>query len=232
MAVASANAGVNGATTSQRREETGPLNIVPPPVVSTTAPAQTSSVEMPSTPRGNQSANGGDAGDAPPLTLRPPSSPPGSDPLPLALRGSLEPSSTANGGADAGARPTAPAGAPAETKIARLVPPVPPRAEHQVAPVEPNSQRRPPPDLARPRAEQFVRVVRAGDNLWTLTEAVYGYVNPDVIRRVQDANPHIRNINWLSPGQEIVFPRTPMSAPSRPAGVFSFSRGLREPSQD
>lgn len=42
-----------------------------------------------------------------------------------------------------------------------------------------------------------------------MAEDVYGFVSPNVLRQVQDANPHLRNINVLSPGQEIVFPRVP-----------------------
>jgi nucleoid-associated protein YgaU len=53
----------------------------------------------------------------------------------------------------------------------------------------------------------MVRAVRIGDSLWTMAEEVYGFVNPSILRRVQDANPQIRNVNVLSPGQEVVFPR-------------------------
>jgi general secretion pathway protein A len=67
------------------------------------------------------------------------------------------------------------------------------------------------------RAEPFMRTVRAGDSLWTMAEDVYGFVNPNVLRRVQDANPHLRNINVLSPGQEIVFPRVPETSFDRGA---------------
>ncbi|HEX2114916.1 MAG TPA: AAA family ATPase [Alphaproteobacteria bacterium] len=58
-----------------------------------------------------------------------------------------------------------------------------------------------------PPTTQTVRAVRAGDSLWTMAEEVYGFVSPSVLRRVQDANPQIRNINVLAPGQEVVFPR-------------------------
>lgn len=58
-----------------------------------------------------------------------------------------------------------------------------------------------------PPSRQTIRAVRAGDTLWTMAEEVYGFVSPTVLRRVQDANPQIRNINVLSPGQEVVFPR-------------------------
>jgi nucleoid-associated protein YgaU len=67
------------------------------------------------------------------------------------------------------------------------------------------------------RQEQFVRTVRAGDSLWTMAEDVYGFVNPNVLRRVQDANPQLRNINILAPGQEIVFPRVPETPLDRSA---------------
>jgi general secretion pathway protein A len=67
------------------------------------------------------------------------------------------------------------------------------------------------------RPDPFVRTVRAGDSLWTMAEDVYGFVNPNVLRRVQDANPQLRNINILSPGQEIVFPRVPEASLDRGA---------------
>jgi nucleoid-associated protein YgaU len=58
-----------------------------------------------------------------------------------------------------------------------------------------------------PPSTQTVKAVRAGDSLWTMAEEVYGFVSPSVLRRLQDANPQIRNINVLAPGQEVVFPR-------------------------
>jgi nucleoid-associated protein YgaU len=70
------------------------------------------------------------------------------------------------------------------------------------------------------RADQSVRSVRAGDSLWTMAEDVYGFVNPNVLRRVQDANPQLRNINILTPGQEIVFPRVPETSFDRSAAQF------------
>jgi nucleoid-associated protein YgaU len=59
----------------------------------------------------------------------------------------------------------------------------------------------------RPPSSQTVKSVRAGDSLWTMAEEVYGFVSPTILRRVQDANPQIRNINVLAPGQEVIFPR-------------------------
>jgi hypothetical protein len=53
-----------------------------------------------------------------------------------------------------------------------------------------------------------------------MAEDVYGFVNPNVLRRVQDANPHLRNINILTPGQEIVFPRVPETSFDRSAAQF------------
>lgn len=70
------------------------------------------------------------------------------------------------------------------------------------------------------RSDPFTRTVRVGDSLWTLVEDVYGFVNPTVVRRVQDANPNIRNINVLTPGQEVVFPRVPEMAFDRGTSLF------------
>ncbi len=78
-----------------------------------------------------------------------------------------------------------------------------------------------PPRAPSPmRADQSVRMVRVGDSLWTMAEDVYGFVNPNVLRRVQDANPQLRNINILTPGQEIVFPRVPETSLDRSATQF------------
>ena len=78
-----------------------------------------------------------------------------------------------------------------------------------------------PPRAAAPaRTDQSVRMVRVGDSLWTMAEDVYGFVNPNVLRRVQDANPQLRNINVLTPGQEIVFPRVPETSLDRSATQF------------
>ena len=82
----------------------------------------------------------------------------------------------------------------------------------------------PPP----PRA-QVVKAVRAGDSLWTMAEEVYGFVNPNILRRVQDANPQIRNVNVLAPGQEVVFPRVQESPFDRGTAV---SEGLAGPGRN
>jgi hypothetical protein len=82
----------------------------------------------------------------------------------------------------------------------------------------------PPPPTA-----QTVKAVRVGDSLWTMAEGVYGFVNPSILRRVQDANPHIRNINILAPGQEVVFPRVQESPFDRGTAV---SEGLAAPGRN
>lgn len=134
-----------------------------------------------------------------------------------------------------------PAQPPAEvTPPAPVTPPVPPRsiAALPVTPPRAIPSRPDQPDndagdqnprnrsagVPRPRDEHIVRVVRFGDNLWTMAEDVYGYVNPNVLRKVQDANPQIRNINWLNPGQEILFPRSPEELPDRTVEILNLNQ--------
>jgi general secretion pathway protein A len=73
---------------------------------------------------------------------------------------------------------------------------------------------------------QTIKAVRAGDSLWTMAEEVYGFVSPSILRRVQDANPQIRNVNVLAPGQEVVFPSVQETPFDRGATV-SDTRGTQ-----
>jgi nucleoid-associated protein YgaU len=75
-----------------------------------------------------------------------------------------------------------------------------------------------------PPSTQTVKAVRAGDSLWTMAEEVYGFVSPSILRRLQDANPQIRNVNVLAPGQEVVFPRV-QDSPFDRGTVLSDSLG-------
>lgn len=81
----------------------------------------------------------------------------------------------------------------------------------------------PRPEELAPRPEPLSRTVRFGDNLWTMAEDVYGFVTPTLLRKVQDANPQIRNINVLTPGQAILFPRDPASVSDRPIDIIDFN---------
>lgn len=53
---------------------------------------------------------------------------------------------------------------------------------------------------------QVTRLVVKGDTLAKLIKDVYGYVNPQIIRTVKNANPHINNENLILEGGRIVFP--------------------------
>jgi len=111
--------------------------------------------------------------------------------------------------------------AAAPTAPPRAMPSRPSETENDVDVANPRNRST---DIPRPRDEHIVRVVRFGDNLWTMAEDVYGYVNPNVLRKVQDANPQIRNINWLNPGQEILFPRSPEELPDRTVEILNLNQ--------
>ncbi|MBN2568960.1 MAG: AAA family ATPase [Deltaproteobacteria bacterium] len=62
--------------------------------------------------------------------------------------------------------------------------------------------------------------VRKGDILSKMIAAVYGFYNPENLRLVREANPHIRNMNRISVGDEIIFPATPGKWNPPITGVF------------
>jgi general secretion pathway protein A len=183
--------------------------LVPPPPVEPAPPARSDAVESPA------------RAAATPTPPAPTAAPRRSQPIPLAAP--TPPPATRPAPPPTAQRPTPsisapPAAAPSPPVVYSLAVPsvVPPSASGSGAAAsgagsEFVTRRIPAPSAAR--SEQLTRTVRSGDSLWTMAEDVYGYVNPNVLRRVQDANPHIRNINLLAPGQEVVFPRVP-EAPS------------------
>lgn len=171
-----------------------------PPVADPARPVRSGAAETP--PRAAGAA-------APPAARR-------SQPMPLAAPANpATPPPARRPAPSISAPPSAPPST--QTAYARTVPSiVPPSASGSGAAVssgegEVLGRRVATPGTAR--SDQLVRTVKFGDSLWTMAEDVYGYVNPNVLRRVQDANPHIRNINVLAPGQDVVFPRFP-EAPS------------------
>jgi len=50
-------------------------------------------------------------------------------------------------------------------------------------------------------------VVKKGDNLFRLTKKVYGYADHNLIERVRQNNPRIKDINKILIGDEIIFPQ-------------------------
>ena len=188
-------------------EATSPVAALPAPPVSGPAQAtQGGGAESP------QRTDGTTVSPAPrrsqPVTLAAPATAPPPAPVRRPTPSISAPSSSA---------PSSPS--PAQTAYPRAVPSVvPPSASGSGAVASSNGSELVARRVGAPgaaRSEQLVRTVKFGDSLWTMAEDVYGYVNPNVLRRVQDANPHIRNINVLAPGQDVVFPRVP-EAPSDP----------------
>jgi general secretion pathway protein A len=51
-----------------------------------------------------------------------------------------------------------------------------------------------------------IRIVKKGDNLFRLAKKVYGYADDQMIERVRQNNPRIKDINKILIGEEIVFP--------------------------
>jgi general secretion pathway protein A len=60
-----------------------------------------------------------------------------------------------------------------------------------------------------PQTFPVTRVVQKGDYLWKLTGEVYGFVSDTLLKRVQEHNPHIANVNRLLVGDRILFPQLP-----------------------
>jgi general secretion pathway protein A len=60
-------------------------------------------------------------------------------------------------------------------------------------------------------ASAFPRVVvlQRGDSISKMALAMYGFVNAALIERIQRANPHIKNLDKVAMGKEIVFPAFP-----------------------
>ena len=70
--------------------------------------------------------------------------------------------------------------------------------------------------------------VKDGDTLTSMAMNVYGQVDENIIRLVQKHNPQLGDINWLTVGQEIVFPPLPSISPGQ---VFTVHIASFEPFQ-
>lgn len=51
-----------------------------------------------------------------------------------------------------------------------------------------------------------VVIVKEGDTVTGLAAETYGFVNDTLVERIKKSNPDIKDINWISIGQKIVFP--------------------------
>lgn len=99
--------------------------------------------------------------------------------------------------------------------VSEDVPPKPAPVAGKPAPVLPAQPKEPatlPPEVAKPQSrsqhgtEPLSKTVAKGDTLMGLTQDVYGRTDGDLIKRVQQSNPHINNPNLIITGSKIVFP--------------------------
>jgi nucleoid-associated protein YgaU len=51
-----------------------------------------------------------------------------------------------------------------------------------------------------------IRTVKRGDNLFRMTEKVYGHVNDRLVAMVKQNNPRIKDVDHILVGEEIIFP--------------------------
>jgi type II secretory pathway predicted ATPase ExeA len=54
---------------------------------------------------------------------------------------------------------------------------------------------------------EVTRIVKEGDTLSSMAMTVYGRVDDNILNLVHRHNPHIKNMNWIDIGQEILFPK-------------------------
>jgi len=87
------------------------------------------------------------------------------------------------------------------------------------------------PNTEQEKAEQAVEtspgktvIVKEGDTVTGLAAEVYGFVNDALVERIKMSNPDIRDINWISVGQKIIFPplRAENVAPTYTVHIASF----------
>jgi general secretion pathway protein A len=72
-------------------------------------------------------------------------------------------------------------------------------------------------------------VVKEGDTLTLLSMSVYGRVNENILKMIQDNNPSIEDIDWIDVGQEIVFPNLPTSVLKGKIPIFTVHIATYEP---
>jgi len=68
-------------------------------------------------------------------------------------------------------------------------------------------------------------IVKEGDTVTGLATEIYGFVNDDLVQRIKRSNPDIKDINWISIGQKIVFPplQAGNAAPTYTVHIASFT---------
>jgi len=89
-----------------------------------------------------------------------------------------------------------------EVKHQPILPPAP---VVQSAPMPPLITREAPLEQSKTRTV----IVKRGDDLSRILRREYGYVNPQLVRKVQAANPKIKNWDYLEVGQRLNLPIDP-----------------------
>ena len=64
----------------------------------------------------------------------------------------------------------------------------------------------PPPDQPK-QTGAARRIVSKGENVSRVLVDTYGYFDPDLMRLFKEANPHIRDVNKISIGEELLLPQ-------------------------
>jgi hypothetical protein len=77
--------------------------------------------------------------------------------------------------------------------------------ENRELPIEAGADVSPPPPSAFPR----VVLLQKGDSISKMALEMYGFINPALMERIRHHNPHIKNIDRVAIGEEILFPALP-----------------------
>jgi hypothetical protein len=77
--------------------------------------------------------------------------------------------------------------------------------ENRELTIEAGADVSPPPPSAFPR----VVLLQKGDSISKMALEMYGFINPTLMERIRHHNPHIKNIDRVAIGEEILFPALP-----------------------
>ena len=69
------------------------------------------------------------------------------------------------------------------------------------------------PVLEKKKEPTRIVIVGRGDTISALTFRIYGTTSDNIVAMVKKANPHIKNVNRIRPGQRIVLPPIDQTTP-------------------
>ena len=67
-----------------------------------------------------------------------------------------------------------------------------------------------PPDLPK-QTSAAKRIVNRGENVSRVLVDTYGYFDPDLMKLFKEANPHIKDVNKINVGEQLVLPQVDQS---------------------